>query len=65
MVLPLTDGEVIEQFTHLRPLTLPERQAVQDRYFSPRRTLAAFAFLFENFEEAERRLIETHEHDRL
>jgi hypothetical protein len=64
MVLPLTDAEVLEQFTHLRPLTLPERQAVQDLYFSPRRTLAAFAFLFANFEEAERRLIEPREPDR-
>jgi hypothetical protein len=64
MVLPLTDAEVIEQFTHLRPLNLQERQAIQDLYFSPRRTLAAFAFLFGNFAEAERRLIETHEHDR-
>jgi hypothetical protein len=64
MVLPLTDAEVVEQLTHLRPLTLPERQAVQDLYFSPRRTLAAFAFIFASFEEAERRLIEAHEHDR-
>jgi hypothetical protein len=64
IALPLTDAEVIEQFTHLRPLTPPERQAVQDLYYSPRRTLAAFAWLFANFEEAERRLIEAHEHDR-
>ncbi len=64
MVLPLTDAEVIEQFTHLRRLNLQERQAVQDLYFSPRRTLAAFAFMFANFEEAERRLIEAGEHDR-
>jgi hypothetical protein len=64
MVLPLTDAEVLEQFTHLRPLTLPERQAVQDLYFSPRRTLAAFAFIFANFEDAERRLIELRGPDR-
>lgn len=64
IALPLKDAEVIEQFTHLRPLTLPERQAVQDLYYSPRRTLAAFAFLFANFEEAEHRLVEAHEHDR-
>jgi hypothetical protein len=64
LVLPLTDEEVIEQFTHLRPLTLPERQAVQDLYFSPRRTLAAFALLFADFEEAERRLIESREPER-
>ncbi|MEH2539206.1 neuraminidase-like domain-containing protein [Bradyrhizobium sp. AZCC 1699] len=64
MVLPLTDAEVLEQFRNLRSLTLPERQAVQDLYFSPRRTLAAFAFIFANFEEAERRLIESREPDR-
>ena len=63
-VLPLTDSEVLEQFSHLRPLTLPERQAVQDLYFSPRRTLAAFAFIFTNFEEAERRLIESRQAER-
>jgi hypothetical protein len=64
LVLPLTDAEVLEQLMHLRPLTLAERQAVQDLYFSPRRTLAAFAFIFANFEEAERRLIESREPDR-
>jgi hypothetical protein len=64
IALPLVDEEVIEQFTHLRPLDLQERQAVQDLYYSPRRTLAAFAFLFANFEEAEHRLIEAHEHER-
>jgi hypothetical protein len=63
-VLPLTDAEVIEQFAHLRRLNLQERQAVQDLYFSPRRMLAAFALVFPNFEEAERRLIEARERDR-
>ena len=64
LVLPLTDQEVLEQFTHLRHLTLPERQAVQDLYFSPRRTLARFAFLFQNFAEAEQHLIEMDEQER-
>jgi hypothetical protein len=62
--LPLADGEVIEQFSHLRPLNASEQQAVQDLYFGPRRALATFALLFENFVDAERHLIEHHEHER-
>ena len=62
--LPLLDHEVIKQFAHLRPLTPNEQQAVQDLYFSPRRTLAAFAMIFADFAEAERRLIEEREHER-
>jgi Tc toxin complex TcA C-terminal TcB-binding domain len=62
--LPLADGEVIEQFAHLRALNATEQRAVQDLYFSPRRTLATFALLFENFADAEHHLIEHHEHER-
>ncbi len=62
--LPLRDGEIIEQLTHLRQLGASERRAVQNLTFAPRRTLATFALLFDDFAEAERHLIEHHEEAR-
>jgi hypothetical protein len=63
--LPLPDKEVIEQLTHIRHLNAQEREAVQDLYFQPRTLLAAFAFLFTDFTQAERNLIEErHERER-
>jgi Tc toxin complex TcA C-terminal TcB-binding domain len=56
--LPIADREVIEQLSRIAPLSPAERQAVQDVYFEPRRLLSHFAMLFDNFDEAERRLIE-------
>jgi hypothetical protein len=56
--LPLRDAAVNDKLSHLRPLELEERKAVQQLYFSPRADLAPFALIFANFTEAEHRLIE-------
>ena len=55
--LPLRDGELLEQLSHLRELSADERGAVRDLYFLPRLELAPLAFLFTNFEHAVQRLI--------
>lgn len=62
-VLPLSDEAVLEQLTRVQALNPAEQQAVQDVYFGPRLTLSAFAMLFSNFGEAERRLIEEKEEE--
>jgi Tc toxin complex TcA C-terminal TcB-binding domain len=62
--LPLVDEEVIEELAHLRRLNAIEQQAVQDIYYAPRRMLAMFAMLFDDFTEAQRHLIEHHEPER-
>lgn len=61
--IPLRDAAVIDKLASLRPLAAAERQAVQDLYFLPRLTLAPFAFLFEDFAQAERELIENPHED--
>ena len=62
--LPLADDAVLEELSHVRRLNAVEQQAVRDVYFAPRRTLALFAMLFEDFKEAERHLIEQRGHER-
>ncbi len=57
-VLPIADRNVLRQLARVSSLTAVERQAVQDLYFQPRLLLSQFAMLFDNFEEAEQRLIE-------
>jgi Tc toxin complex TcA C-terminal TcB-binding domain len=57
-VLPIADEDVLEQLTRVQALSAPEQQAVQDVYFRPRQILSGFAMLFENFAEAESRLIQ-------
>ena len=65
MQLPLTDKAVIEQLQQVQQLNANEQTAVQDLYFQPRVTLAAFAFLFVDFAEAQAHLIqEPEEHER-
>jgi len=59
--LPLPDRAVIDQFMHLRPLTPPEQAAVRNLYAAPRRTLAPFALLFDDFATAQHHLIEDDE----
>jgi hypothetical protein len=56
--LPITDHAVIGQLSRMSPLSPAERQAAQDVYFLPRRLLVHFAMLFDDFSEAEHRLIE-------
>ena len=61
-VLPLADHAVLEQLSRMSPPLSPaEQQAVQDVYFQPRLLLSNFAMLFDDFGEAERRLIEEHD----
>src|SRR6185369_15078304 len=43
------------------PLNAQERQAVQDLYFAPRKALAPFALLFDDFAAAQHHLIEADE----
>jgi len=63
--LPLTDKAVIEQLEMVQQLNANEQTAVQDLYFQPRATLAAFAFLFADFAQAQQSLIqEREEHER-
>ncbi len=59
--LPLADEAVIEQLERVQQLNSHEQNAVQDLYFQPRATLAAFAFLFTDFVEAQERLIQERE----
>lgn len=64
--LPLRDNEVIEKLSHIRQLRqegqsyLPpdEEDAVRELYFLPRCDLAPIAFIFTDFSEAEKYLIE-------
>jgi hypothetical protein len=56
--VPVSDEDVLKQLTHVQALSVSEQQAVQDVYFQPRLILSTFAMLFDNFGEAEHRLIE-------
>lgn len=56
--LPLTDEAVLAKLSRIRQLTFPEQSAVCNLYFKPRVDLAHFAFIFNNFGEAEERLIQ-------
>lgn len=62
-VLPLRDAAVLAQLTRLPQLNPVEQQAVQDVYFAPRQMLTDFAMLFDDFDEAQRRLIEQENRD--
>ncbi|MEU9899981.1 neuraminidase-like domain-containing protein [Streptomyces phaeochromogenes] len=56
--LPLTDEAVIAKLSRIRQLDAAEQAAVRQLYFLPRAALAPFAFLFADFADAQRRLIE-------
>ncbi|MFZ1009277.1 MAG: neuraminidase-like domain-containing protein [Candidatus Sulfotelmatobacter sp.] len=63
--LPLRDEAVASQLGQLPTLNNAEQVAVQDLYFAPRLDLAPFAFLFPDWQSAEKRLIQEHEqHER-
>jgi len=55
---PLTDEAVLAKLGRIRQLTFDEQNAVQELYFLPRVDLAHFAFIFNNFGEAEERMIQ-------
>jgi hypothetical protein len=57
-VLPIADHDVSRATHRIQALTPAEQQAVQDVYFQPRLLLSTFAMLFDDFGEAEHRLIE-------
>jgi hypothetical protein len=56
--LPLRDEAVDAKLSQSDQLSAAEQNAVQDLYFSPRADLAPFALIFDNFTEAEHKLIE-------
>ncbi len=56
--LPLTDEAVLAKLSRIRQLSPVERSAIQELYFQPRVDLAHFAFIFNNFGEAEERMIQ-------
>ncbi|NEN88689.1 MAG: insecticidal toxin complex protein [Okeania sp. SIO3H1] len=56
--IPLTDEAVLAKLSRIRQLSPSEQGAVRGLYFLPRVDLAHFAFLFNNFGEAEERLIQ-------
>ena len=58
--LPLRDEAVAAKLSQLPALNSAEQAAVQDLYFAPRVDLASFAFLFPDWQSAERHLIEEH-----
>ncbi|PYP83713.1 MAG: insecticidal toxin complex protein [Blastocatellia bacterium AA13] len=56
--VPLTDEAVLAKLGRIRQLTPSEQSAVRDLYFLPRVDLVNFALIFNNFGEAEERLIQ-------
>ena len=56
--LPLIDAAVETKLGHLPQLSPAEQNAAREVYFGPRADLAHFAFLFDDFAEAQRHLIE-------
>ena len=56
--VPLTDEAVLAKLSRIRQLNPSEQSAVRDLYFLPRVDLAHFALIFNNFGEAEERLIQ-------
>jgi hypothetical protein len=56
--LPLTDEAVLTKLSRIRQLTPSEQSAVRDLYFLPRQDVVHFALIFDNFGEAEERLIQ-------
>jgi hypothetical protein len=55
---PLRDEAVIDKLSHVHNLDTDEQTAIQDLYFQPRLALAPFAFLFPDFTQADRHLIQ-------
>ncbi|MGA2167154.1 MAG: neuraminidase-like domain-containing protein [Terracidiphilus sp.] len=56
--LPLGDEAVASKLSQLPQLNEAEQSAVQDLYFAPRADLASLAFLFPDWQSAEKHLIE-------
>jgi hypothetical protein len=56
--LPLSDEAVLAKLNRIRQLSDDEQSAVQELYFQPRVDLANFAFIFNNFGEAQKHLIQ-------
>ncbi len=62
--LPLEDAAVASKLSQLPQLNPTEQAAVQDLYFAPRVDLGQFAFLFPDWQSAERHMIEDHDEGR-
>lgn len=56
--VPLTDEAVLAKLGRIRQLDAAEQAAVQHLYFLPRVDMVHFALIFDNFGEAEERLIQ-------
>jgi hypothetical protein len=56
--LPLIDEEVLIKISRVRQLDAAEQDAVRELYFLPRVDLAHVGFIFSDFAEAQRRLIQ-------
>jgi hypothetical protein len=56
--LPLTDDAILQKLARLRPLTNEERDAVRTLRAKPLADLAPLDFLFQNFAEAEQRIVQ-------
>ena len=57
--IPLTTPDILTKLQEVRQLTNDEQEAVQKLIYAPVRLLAPFTFLFRDFNEAKRVLIET------
>jgi hypothetical protein len=62
--LPLEDQAVASKLSQLPQLNAAEQAAVQDLCFAPRVDLGQFAFLFPDWQSAERHMIEEHDEGR-
>lgn len=62
--LPLEDESVASKLSQLPQLNAAEQAAVQDLYFAPRVDLGLFAFLFPDWQSAERDMIEERDEGR-
>jgi hypothetical protein len=62
--LPLEDEAVASKLSQLPQLNAAEQAAVQDLFFAPRVDLGLFAFLFPDWQSAERHMIEEREEGR-
>ncbi len=61
--LPLDDAALRRRLEGGHDFNAAEQQAIQDLYYQPRAQLATFALLFEDFPEAQARMVEAHDEE--
>jgi hypothetical protein len=57
LAVPFSDDGVLTKLSRIRPLQAAERQAVRDLFHLPRLELAGVGYLFDDLDEASRRLL--------